>query len=122
MYFRRSLSQNTLSGPESSPSTSSPLSKILGHGQGQASKRRSEASSGPVSGSRRKKSPGRSTSKKSRRETPVTKTIEHKEKRRNAKKMTTLFNKIKSKVVQMEPLTPTWHWTFNVEKNTENSR
>ena len=45
-----------------------------------------------------------------------------KAKAKNAKQMTYLYNKIKTKIGILEPLTPTWHWVFNVEKNKENSR
>ena len=36
--------------------------------------------------------------------------------------MTFLFNRVKAKLGQLEPLTPTWQWTFNVEKNKDNAR
>ena len=32
------------------------------------------------------------------------------------------FNKLKAKIVVLEPLTPTWKWVCNVEKNTTNTR
>ena len=48
--------------------------------------------------------------------------ISKKAKVKNAKQMTFLFNKIKTKIGILEPLTPTWHWVFNVEKNKENTR
>ena len=36
---------------------------------------------------------------------------------RNAKALTLLFNKLRTKIGILEPLAPTWSWVCNVDKN-----
>ena len=50
------------------------------------------------------------------------KTKELKVSAKKGKILTVLYNRLKVKVQSLEPLTPTWYWTCDVEKNTPNTR
>jgi len=55
-------------------------------------------------------------------EEPSAETLAAKARVKNAKALTMLFNKIRSKIGVLEPLTPTWSWVCTVDKNTANTR
>ena len=115
--LQRDMSQN----PDPQPSNKNPPSGVPSapkpSTKGSGSKNSLKS---PKSKSR--KSTNRAKANSSGRAVMSAQSEEMKLKLKKAKRMTILFNKIKTKLGLLEPLTPTWHWTFKVEKNKENSR
>ena len=73
----------------------------------------------------KKKGNKKPTNKKPTNKKPLEQSVEElasKAKVKNAKQLTLLFNKLRTKIGILEPITPTWYWTCIVEKNTENAR